>query len=114
MELKMANAVEEMANDVEGKKSLAIKGFAEALRQLPMIIAENGGYDSTELVTQISYQLRHGGKNQGLDMEKGTVGDMEELGIFESMRVKEQAIISATEAAEMILKVDEIVHCAPR
>ena len=79
-----------------------------------MIIAENGGYDSTELVQNISYELRHGGKTQGLDMDRGIVGCMEELGIYESMRVKEQALISATEAAEMILRVDEIVHCAPR
>ena len=47
-------------------------------------------------------------------MNEGTVDDMEKLGIFESHRVKEQAIISATEAAEMILRVDDIIHCAPR
>lgn len=47
-------------------------------------------------------------------MVDGTVGDMEELGIYESLKVKEQAIISATEAAEMILRVDNIIHCAPR
>lgn len=51
MELKMSNAVEELANEVSGKKSLAIKAYAEALKQLPMIIAENGGFDSTELVS---------------------------------------------------------------
>jgi len=79
-----------------------------------MIIAENGGFDSTELVQGISYELRHSKLTKGLDMDKGSVGCMEELGIYESMRVKEQAVISATEAAEMILRVDEIVHCAPR
>lgn len=47
-------------------------------------------------------------------MMKGEVGDMEELGIFECLRVKEQALVSATEAAEMILRVDDIVKCAPR
>lgn len=47
-------------------------------------------------------------------MESGTVGDMEEMGIYESLKVKEQAVISATEAAEMILRVDTIIHCAPR
>ena len=39
---------------------------------------------------------------------------MEKMGIFSSMRVKEQAVISAGEAAEMILRVDDIIHCAPR
>ena len=47
-------------------------------------------------------------------MDNGTVGDMEELGIYESLKIKEQAVISATEAAEMILRVDEIIQCAPR
>ena len=70
-ELRMANKVEEMANEVYGKKALAIKGFAEALRALPHIIAENGGYDSSELVQGISYELRHGKLSMGLDMEKG-------------------------------------------
>jgi T-complex protein 1 subunit beta len=58
--------------------------------------------------------ISNGEEKAGLDMMKGEVGDMEELGIFECLRVKEQALVSATEAAEMILRVDDIVKCAPR
>ena len=47
-------------------------------------------------------------------MFQGCVGDMKEMGVTEAFRVKEQALISATEAAEMILRVDDIVRCAPR
>ena len=47
-------------------------------------------------------------------MNDGTVGDMEQLGVFSSMLVKEQVVISAGEAAELILRVDDIIHCAPR
>ena len=47
-------------------------------------------------------------------MFKGVVADMRELGVTECLRVKEQALISASEAAEMILRVDEIIKCAPR
>ena len=47
-------------------------------------------------------------------MFEGKVADMAELGVTECLRVKEQALISATEAAEMILRVDDIVRCAPR
>lgn len=57
----------------------------------------------------ICYDLSHGKPSHGLDMNKGTVGDMEALGIYESLKIKEQAVISATEAAEMILRVDEII-----
>lgn len=110
----MAIAVEELANKVKGKKALAIQGFAKALKALPTIIADNGGYDSSELVQNILYEIRNGKPSAGLNMNEGTVDDMEKLGIYESHRVKEQAIISATEAAEMILRVDDIIHCAPR
>lgn len=58
--------------------------------------------------------ISNGDDKAGLDMFNGEVGDMEELGVFECLRVKEQALISATEAAEMILRVDDIVKCAPR
>ena len=44
----------------------------------------------------------------------GRIGDMKDMGVTECYRVKEQAMISATEAAEMILRVDDIVRCAPR
>lgn len=58
--------------------------------------------------------MSHEKTSSGLNMDNGTVGDMEELGIYESLKIKEQAVISATEAAEMILRVDEIIQCAPR
>ena len=47
-------------------------------------------------------------------METGTIGDMVEIGICESYKVKSQVVLSASEAAEMILRVDDIVQCAPR
>ena len=56
-----------------------------------------------------------GGKcHMGLDMEAGAVGDMREQGITESFSVKRQMLLSAAEAAEMILRVDDIIKCAPR
>jgi len=47
-------------------------------------------------------------------MFKGEVDNMRDLGVTECLRVKEQALLSASEAAEMILRVDEIIRCAPR
>lgn len=113
-EITMANAVEDLARDIEGKEALAIKAYANALRQLPTIIADNGGYDSAELVQNLAYQLRSGNTKSGLDMNTGNVGCMEELGIRECLKVKEQVVVSASEAAEMILRVDNVVHNAPR
>jgi len=113
-EIRMSLAVSELADSVEGKQSLAIEAFGRALRQLPTIIADNAGYDSAEIVQNLKATVNNGEVTAGLNMHTGKVGDMKELGITECLRVKEQALVSATEAAEMILRVDDIVKCAPR
>ena len=91
-----------------------MEAFARALRQLPNIICDNAGYDSAEIVTNLRSEIVNGNTTFGLNMFKGRVEDMQALGVTEAFRVKEQALISATEAAEMILRVDDIVRCAPR
>jgi T-complex protein 1 subunit beta len=97
-----------------GKAALAMESFARALRQLPTIIADNGGFDSSELVTNLRAMHAAGDKNAGLNMKDGTVGDMWDLGVRESYKSKLQVLVSAAEAAEMILRVDDIIKCAPR
>jgi len=84
------------------------------LKQLPTIIADNAGYDSAEIVQNLRSAISNGDVEAGLNMFEGKVDNMRELGVTECLRVKEQALISATEAAEMILRVDDIVKCAPR
>lgn len=113
-EIGMSNAVDDLSKTIQGKQALAVEAFARALRKIPLIIAENGGYDAAEVIQNISYNLRNGDKSSGINMTDGTVGCMKELGITECFRVKEQALISACEAAEMILRVDNIITCAPR
>merc|ERR1719231_1019948 len=85
-EMLMAQAVEAKVPEQVGKKVLAMEAFARALRQMPTIIADN----------------------------TGAVGDMVALGIRESYKSKLVVVTSAAEAAEMILRVDDIVKCAPR
>ena len=85
------------------------------MKRLPHIIADNGGYDSSELVTNLGFEIgKNDFKEAGINMTDGTIGNMAVLGIRESLRAKEQALISACEAAEMILRCDKIVTCAPR
>lgn len=81
---------------------------------LPTAIADNAGYDSAQLVSELRAAHAQGKSSIGLDMEKGKIGDMKELGITESYAVKRQVLLSASEAAEMILRVDDIIRCAPR
>merc|ERR1719291_936351 len=113
-EMVMAKAVDELATKTPGKESRAMESFANALRQLPSIIAENGGYDSAQLVSEMKAMHAMGKNTVGLNMYEGKTGCMTELGITESFSVKRQVLVQAAEAAEMILRVDDILKAAPR
>ena len=112
--MRMALDVEKLSLTVKGKESIAIDAFSKALRQLPMIIADNAGFDSAELIANLRSVIHEGSNTAGIDVLNGKVGDMKEIGIYECLKVKEQALMSACEAAEMILRVDEVITCAPR
>jgi len=113
-EMRMSLAVDELSKSMTGKQAIAVEAFARALRQLPTIICDNAGYDSAELVTDLRSQIFNGKTTAGLNLFQAKVDCMEACGVTECFRVKEQALVSATEAAEMILRVDDIVRCAPR
>lgn len=113
-EMLMANAVSDLAARTPGKEQFAIEAFAKALRQLPTIIADNAGYDSAQLISQLRALHQQGQHTYGLDMENGTVEDISKLKIIEAAVVKRQVLTSAAEAAEMILRVDNIIKAAPR
>merc|ERR1712142_556205 len=113
-EMLMANAVSEAAATTPGKEAIAMESFAKALSELPVAIAENGGFDSAQLVSELRALHKQNKTTMGLDMKEGKVGDMEALGITESLSVKRQVLVSASEAAEMILRVDDIIKAAPR
>ncbi|XP_055339463.1 T-complex protein 1 subunit beta-like [Paramacrobiotus metropolitanus] len=113
-EMLMAQAVSQLATKTPGKESIAIEAFARALRKLPTYVADNGGYDSAELISQLRAAHTEGKVSMGLNMNTGTVDDMSVVGVLEPFRVKMQVLISAAEAAEMILRVDSIIKAPPR
>ena len=113
-EMLMANAVDDAAKAIEGKRALAAEAFARALRQLPTILADNAGYDSSDLVARLRAAHYDGRSDAGLDMYRGTIGSMTELGVTESYKLKRQVVLSASEASEMILRVDAVLKTAPR
>ena len=110
----MANAVEDASRGESGKLALCMMSFANALRQLPVTVASNGGYDGQELAGVIRAQLYKGNADCGLDMRTGGVCDVRELGVFESFWMKSHVVSYAAEAAEQILRVDSIINQAPR
>ena len=113
-EMNMSKAVDQAAANITGKKSLAVESFAHALRQLPLILADNAGYDSSELVSKLRSAIYNGMSTSGLDLNRGVVADMRELGIVESYKLKHAVVASATEAAEVLLRVDNILRAKPR
>lgn len=113
-EMRMARHIDELAARTPGKEALAIESFARALRQIPTIISDNGGYDSSQLVSELRAMHSNDEVYGGLNMRSGEVGNMREMGVTESFAVKYAVVSSAAEAAEMILRVDDILKATPR
>jgi len=113
-EMMMANAVADLVKTTPGKEALAVEAFSTALRAIPTVLADNGGYDAIDLVSRLRAAHSEGNKYAGLDMNHGAIGDMRKLRVTESFKAKNHALTAAHEAAEMILRVDEIIKCAPR
>jgi T-complex protein 1 subunit beta len=113
-ETAMASAVFDLASKTEGKVSMAIEAFGKALLSIPSVLSENGGFDSAELVGQLRALHSQGKHTLGLDLFKGEVADMADIGVVESFRSKMSQICAAAEGAEMIIRVDDIIKCAPR
>ncbi|MCY3411491.1 MAG: thermosome subunit [Candidatus Heimdallarchaeota archaeon] len=115
-EIHMHHAIKKLAEKTTGKEKLAIEAFAEALLIIPTTLAENSGLDAIEKVAEMTAAYAEGKKNVGIDLTKhneggaiGEIGDMSISGIIEPLRVKIQAIKSASEAAEMILRIDDVI-----
>jgi len=115
-EMNMAKAVDQAAQNVAGKKAIAVDSFAKALRQLPTILADNAGLDSSDLVTRLRSAVYSGMTSSGLDLltPGGGIVDMRDLGVVESYKLKRAVVSSASEAAELLLRVDNIIRAAPR
>jgi T-complex protein 1 subunit beta len=101
----MAQAIEERVGETPGKKALAMEAFAKVLRQLPSIVADNGGYNAAELITQLRAAHAKGLSSYGLDLYEGKVKCMKEMGVLESFRSKLVTLLLC-----LILCTFRIVH----
>ena len=110
----MADAVDQLALDTQGKERYAIESFARALRTIPTILADNAGFDSSDLVAKLRALHAKGKGTMGINMNTGTVDCMQACNITESFHSKMQSLVSAHEAAEVIVRVDQIIRTAPR
>lgn len=114
-EIAMAKRVDAVAARTPGKVAIAIEAFGRALRAIPTIICDNAGMDAADVITKLRAAIAEDANSRfGVDVMRGDTGDMRELGVFESLKVKRQIVSSATEACEMLLRVDDIIKQAPR
>nr|1Q2V_A Chain A, Thermosome alpha subunit [Thermococcus sp. JCM 11816]1Q2V_B Chain B, Thermosome alpha subunit [Thermococcus sp. JCM 11816]1Q2V_C Chain C, Thermosome alpha subunit [Thermococcus sp. JCM 11816]1Q2V_D Chain D, Thermosome alpha subunit [Thermococcus sp. JCM 11816]1Q3Q_A Chain A, Thermosome alpha subunit [Thermococcus sp. JCM 11816]1Q3Q_B Chain B, Thermosome alpha subunit [Thermococcus sp. JCM 11816]1Q3Q_C Chain C, Thermosome alpha subunit [Thermococcus sp. JCM 11816]1Q3Q_D Chain D, T len=108
-EIELAIRLDEYAKQVGGKEALAIENFADALKIIPKTLAENAGLDTVEMLVKVISEHKNRGLGIGIDVFEGKPADMLEKGIIEPLRVKKQAIKSASEAAIMILRIDDVI-----
>jgi len=109
VEQELSNRLKKYAQSESGREQLAIRAFAEALEVIPRTLAENTGLDPVDALVEIRSAHEEGKKTHGLDVDKGKVVDMRKKGVIEPLGIKKQALQSASEAAEMILRIDDVV-----
>ncbi|HTW39947.1 MAG TPA: thermosome subunit beta [Thermoplasmata archaeon] len=110
-EIDLAVKLRKWAPSVGGREQLAVEAFAQALEVIPWALGENGGYDSIN--TLIELRRAHDGaganRNVGINLDDGKATDMWKLHVVEPLRVKRQALNSATEVASMVLRIDDVI-----
>jgi len=110
IESEIAKELRDYATKVGGREQLAIEAFANAMEIVPKTLAENAGLDPIDILVALrSAHEKARGQVMGVDVFTGKVIDMHENGVIEPVRVKEQAIKSAAEAASMILRIDDVI-----
>ena len=108
-EAYLATELNEWAGSAEGREQLAIKQYAEAFESIPLTIAENAGMDPIDTLITLRANQSSGKQTVGINAKEGKIGNMFSLDIVEPLAVKEQIIKSATEAACMILRIDDVI-----
>lgn len=108
-EVELARGLRKYAEGLSGREQLAITGFADALEIIPRTLAENAGLDPIDMLTELKAQHEAGKKWAGIELFKGTIVDSWEEGVIEPLKIKTQAVMSASEVARMILRIDDVI-----
>jgi len=110
IESEIARKLRGYATEVGGREQLAIEAFAESLEIVPKTLAENAGLEPIDIMVGLrSAHEKARGEAKGVNVFTGKIMDMYGEGVIEPLRVKEQAVKSAAEAASMILRIDDVI-----
>ena len=107
--MEIAMQLRDYAATVGGREQIAIEAFASAMESIPSTLAENAGLDPINIVIEMRKQHKEGKVYAGLNPYSGKVEDMKALNVIEPYRIGKQAINSATDAAVMILRIDDVI-----
>jgi len=109
-EAEVAKGLREYAKGVGGREQLAIEAFADSLEVIPRALAENAGLDPIDVIVELrSKHEAEDGARFGVDVSDGKVKDMVGEGVIEPLKVKLQAVDSASEVAVMVLRIDDVI-----
>ena len=108
-EIELSRTLRDYAESLPGREQLAVQRYAEAIEAVPLTLGENAGLDPIDILTELRVRHERGERWAGVDVFEGKVKDMEKLEVYEPLVVKKQLIKSATEAATMILKIDDVI-----
>lgn len=111
-EEEVAKRLRKFAERFSGREQLAILGFADALEVIPRSLAENAGLDPIDILVELRASHEQGKESFGVDIFNGRISDALTAGVIEPLKVKTQAIKSASEAAEMILRIDDVISAS--
>jgi thermosome len=108
-EVYISKKIREWSSSLSGRSQLAVEKFADSVEDIAIALAENAGMDPIDTQTQLRAKSALGKPKYGVDVLNGKVADMAAKDIYEPLKVKEQVISSATEAASMILRIDDVI-----
>lgn len=110
VEIEVAKRLKDYADTLKGREQLAVQAFGEAMEIVPRSLAENAGLDPIDKLVELrSSHENKSNKWHGLDVFTGKIQDMYTRGVIEPLKIKTQAVKSASEAAEMILRIDDVI-----
>ena len=107
--MEIALALRDYASTVGGREQMAIEAFADAVEVVPRTLSENAGLDPIDTLISLRKEHKKGNKSAGINVYTGKVSDMRRENVIEPIRVGTQAISSATDAAVMILRIDDVI-----
>ena len=112
-ETELALHVRRFANGLSGREQLAVLAFADAMEVIPRTLAENAGLDPIDVLTEMKVAHEKGQKWAGIDVFTGKTVDAWKTGVIEPLKIKTQAVRSASEVAEMLLRIDDVIAGGP-